>query len=80
MNVLFSLKHSLFTAGAFALSTLPLSVQAAPAPPPSNVVSEQKAADLFRRPNLAAWCIVPFDKAKRNPEQRAEMLERLGFT
>lgn len=34
---------------------------------------------LFTRGNLVAWCIVPFDAKKRNPEQRAEMLERLGF-
>ncbi len=39
------------------------------------------AADsLFDQRNLAAWCIVPFDKAKRGPEERAAMLEKLGFT
>jgi sugar phosphate isomerase/epimerase len=26
-----------------------------------------------------AWCIVPFDAKKRGPEERAAMLERLGF-
>jgi sugar phosphate isomerase/epimerase len=35
--------------------------------------------DLFRRDNLFAWCIVPFDAHKRGPEERAAMLERLGF-
>lgn len=35
--------------------------------------------DLFARTNLAAWCIVPFDAKKRGPEERAAMLERLGF-
>lgn len=35
---------------------------------------------LFDRQNLVAWCIVPFDAAKRGPEARAEMLERLGIT
>jgi len=35
---------------------------------------------LFARTNLVAWCIVPFDAKKRNPEQRASMLERLGIT
>jgi len=35
--------------------------------------------DLFARDNLVAWCIVPFDAAKRGPEQRAAMLERLGI-
>lgn len=34
---------------------------------------------LFARDNLVAWCIVPFDSAKRGPEERAEMLARLGF-
>lgn len=36
-------------------------------------------SDLFRRDNLLAWCIVPFDAKKRGPEERAAMLERLGF-
>ena len=31
------------------------------------------------RENLVAWCIVPFDSKKRAPEERAAMLERLGF-
>lgn len=35
---------------------------------------------LFEKKNLAAWCIVPFDARKRGPEERAAMLERLGFT
>jgi sugar phosphate isomerase/epimerase len=34
---------------------------------------------LFERENLMAWCIVPFDAKKRGPEERAEMLDRLGF-
>ena len=37
------------------------------------------ADDLFDRENLVAWCIVPFDAKKRGPEERAQMLERLGF-
>lgn len=37
------------------------------------------APELFARSNLVAWCIVPFDAAKRGPEARAVMLERLGF-
>jgi len=39
------------------------------------------AADyqLFARTNLIAWCIVPFDAKKRGPEERAAMLEKLGF-
>lgn len=35
---------------------------------------------LFARQNLVAWCVVPFDKMKRNPEARAEMLQELGIT
>ena len=34
---------------------------------------------LFARTNLMAWCIVPFDAKKRGPEERAEMLQKLGF-
>ena len=34
---------------------------------------------LFAPSNLVAWCIVPFDAKKRGPEERAAMLERLGF-
>src|SRR4030095_9116157 len=34
---------------------------------------------LFARTNLIAWCIVPFDAKKRGPEERAAMLEKLGF-
>ena len=35
--------------------------------------------NLFRRENLVAWCIVPFDSQHRTPEQRAEMLVKLGI-
>jgi len=34
---------------------------------------------LFARTNLTAWCIVPFDAKKRGPEDRAAMMEKLGF-
>ena len=37
------------------------------------------AADILDRTNLVAWCIVPFDSKKRGPEERAQMLERLGI-
>ena len=29
--------------------------------------------------NLFAWCIVPFDSKERSPEDRIEMLSKLGF-
>jgi hypothetical protein len=35
---------------------------------------------VFARTNLVAWCIVPFDRKKRDPAQRAAMVKRLGFT
>ncbi len=41
--------------------------------------SPNRARRLFARENLVAWCIVPFDSKKRGPEERAAMLERLGF-
>src|SRR5258706_14343602 len=37
------------------------------------------ARDIFDRDNLVAWCIVPFDAKKRTPQQRAELLEKLGI-
>lgn len=38
-----------------------------------------RARELFRRDNLVAWCIVPFDAKKRGPKERAVMLEKLGL-
>lgn len=35
--------------------------------------------EMFAERNLVAWCIVPFDSQKRNPEQRAQMLDQLGI-
>ena len=45
------------------------------------VVFPARAAgyELFARTNLLAWCLVPFDAKKRGPEERAAMLEQLGF-
>lgn len=34
---------------------------------------------LYAPANLVAWCIVPFDARKRGPEERAQMLDRLGI-
>ncbi len=36
--------------------------------------------DVFRRENLVAWCIVPFDDRDRTPDERAQMLRELGLT
>lgn len=35
--------------------------------------------NLWAHENLVAWCAVPFDAKKRGPEERAEMLAKLGF-
>jgi sugar phosphate isomerase/epimerase len=43
------------------------------------VLASEPPADVFRQDNLAAWCIVPFDKKSRTPGQRVEMLQKLGF-
>ena len=34
----------------------------------------------FQRDEIVAWCIVPFDTAKRGPVERSEMLNNLGIT
>ena len=47
--------------------------------PPPHATGAPDADRLFARENLVAWCIVPFDSKKRGPEERAAMLERLGF-
>src|SRR5436190_1068527 len=39
-----------------------------------------KGTQLFEQKNLMAWCIVPFDSKKRGPDERAAMLEKLGFS
>ncbi|MCA9058449.1 MAG: hypothetical protein KDA96_18595 [Planctomycetaceae bacterium] len=41
--------------------------------------SAPAVADHFRRSELVAWCIVPFDATKRSPAQRAEMVQDLGL-
>ena len=42
-------------------------------------VSAADRPSIFGKDNLVAWCIVPFDAANRGPEERAEMLDRLGI-
>ena len=38
-----------------------------------------KPKSLFSKENITPWCIVPFDLKQRNPGERAEMLQELGF-
>src|SRR5882757_2568723 len=36
-------------------------------------------SSLWSHDNLLAWCVVPFDAKMRGSEERAQMLEKLGF-
>ena len=47
---------------------------------PSLQAAEPVSPDIYAKKNLVAWCIVPFDSTKRGPEERAAMLEKLGFS
>lgn len=42
-------------------------------------VQAEAIGSLYDTSNLVAWCIVPFDGKKRTPEQRAEMVAKLGI-
>ena len=45
----------------------------------ADTLTAAETPENLRRENLVAWCIVPFDSEKRNPYQRAEMVENLGL-
>src|SRR5271154_5772593 len=63
-----------------ALSCMPrTAVIAQPPVSPSDKAVAEAATRLYARDNLIAWCIVPFDSKKRSPEERAAMLQKLGF-
>lgn len=47
--------------------------------PLARLAADEPSDDVFRRDNLVAWCIVPFDDRERSPEERAAMLERIGI-
>jgi len=53
--------------------------RAADEPEPSPVPAV-KGGSLFAKPNLLAWCIVPFDAKNRGPAERVQMLLKLGIT
>src|SRR4051812_40766284 len=65
--------HAMSRPLSIAIALLGLTLAAAA------VADEPKRDGLFGRDNLIAWCIVPFDSKNRAPEERAAMLERLGF-
>ncbi len=71
---LFSFLHS---TNAFAQS--PAILVQPPATGSSGKTTAEAVKRLFSRDNLIAWCIVPFDSKKRGPEDRAAMLQKLGF-
>ena len=39
-----------------------------------------RTSPLFAQDNLLAWCIVPYDKLARSPQDRIAMLKQLGFS
>lgn len=45
----------------------------------AGAVETERDDGLWERENLVAWCIVPFDSRQRGPQERAEMLRRLGI-
>ena len=47
--------------------------------PPRTSAEDKKSDAIFAPENIVAWCIVPFDAKKRGPEERAQMLDRLGI-
>ncbi len=48
-------------------------------PRPEISGAKVKAGDNFKKENLVAWCIVPFDAKKRGPAERAKMVRQLGL-
>ena len=87
MNSPASTKQFLISLAALLLGIAPLAqIQGVEsAPNPASPAARTKSAtdnqsDLFRRSNLAAWCIVPYDSKRRGPEDRAAMLKKLGIS
>lgn len=60
----FNMKQNIFFPALFLLSLLL----------PTGIFAQTLNMD-----NYFAWCIVPFDNQNRTPEQRIDMLNRLGF-
>ena len=55
---------------------LPISIAA---DKPVKAASKADSSSIWSHENLYAWCVVPFDSKNRGPEERAQMLRRLGF-
>ena len=43
------------------------------------IQAQKSTKSIFRKDNLIAWCIVPYDSKNRGPVERAEMLNELGI-
>lgn len=41
--------------------------------------NQSKTVSLWAHDNLVAWCVEPWDAKKRGPEERAQMLAKLGL-
>lgn len=63
----------------FAASVLILAPSAFPSIPGARAAEETTIPENFRRENLVAWCIVPFDAKQRGPTERAKMIRDLGM-
>ncbi|MHC4398802.1 MAG: sugar phosphate isomerase/epimerase family protein [Planctomycetota bacterium] len=66
------------TSGSLLAGCLLVALAASAAQSPAG--EGESSRSVFRKDNLVAWCIVPFDAAQRGPKARAEMLKRLGLT
>lgn len=64
--------HVMSLALGLTLAAIQITLGWAQSNPPST-------PENLQRDRLVAWCIVPFDSQKRTPEQRAEMLQKLGI-
>jgi sugar phosphate isomerase/epimerase len=64
-------------AAAFGKCSLPLIVLLTTISSQRKIPAAESDPGLFARTNLIAWCIVPFDAKKREPEERAAMLKKL---
>ncbi len=58
---------------------IPPDLEGSDSPSEGTEATGRAMANPFRLENLMAWCIVPFDQQRRSPQQRAEMLNRLGI-
>jgi putative heme-binding domain-containing protein len=63
----------------FVVAVFMLAVIAQGASSAARAADPLPARKLFRRDNLVAWCIVPFDDEARSPVDRAAMMKRLGI-